>query len=107
MGARSVNRDTSLRRNVQEGINCIWPDGIVEMSLDPDESYFFELRLRLSRAIRRIRNTRLVYEHEPDGGPCLVGAVRFPKRTHRMTSTDHVHITRSRQTHGEGFTLFV
>ena len=69
MGARSVNRDTSLRRNVQEGIDCIWPDGIVEMSPDPDESYFIELHPKLSRALRRIRNRRLVYEREADGGP--------------------------------------
>jgi hypothetical protein len=39
------------------------------MSLDPDESYFSELHPKLSRALRRIRNTRVVYEREADGGP--------------------------------------
>ena len=69
VGAHSVSRDTSLRRDVQEAIDCIWPDGILEMSLDPYESYFFELHPKLSRALRRIRNTRLVYEREAHGGP--------------------------------------
>jgi hypothetical protein len=54
---------------VQEAIDRIWPDGIVEMSFDPDESYFFELHPKLSRAFRRIRNMRLVYERAADGGP--------------------------------------
>ena len=69
VGTHSARRDTSLRRDVREAIDRIWPDGIVEMSLDPDESYFFELHPKLSRALRRIRNTRLVYEREAHGGP--------------------------------------
>jgi hypothetical protein len=60
VGDHSVRRDTSLRRDVREAIDYIWPDGIVETSLDLDESYFFELHPKLSRALRRIRNTRLV-----------------------------------------------
>ena len=69
LGVRSVRRDTSLRRDVQEAIDRIWPDGIVEMSFDPDKSYFFELHPKLSSALRRIWNTRLVHEREADGGP--------------------------------------
>ena len=68
-GAHSARRYTSLRRDVQEAVDRIWPDGIVEMPLDPDESYFIELHPKLSRALRRIRNTLLVYEREADGGP--------------------------------------
>ena len=68
-GAHSARRDTSLRRDVQEAVDRIWPDGIVEMPLDPDESYFIELHPKLSRALSRIRNTDLVYEREADGGP--------------------------------------
>ena len=67
--AHSARRDTGLRRDVQDAVDRIWPDGIVEMPLDPDESYFFELHPKLSRALRRIRNTRLVCEREADGGP--------------------------------------
>jgi len=66
---RRARRDTSLRKDVQEAIDRIWPDGVVEMSFDPDESYFFELHPKLSRALRGIRNTRLAYEREAAGGP--------------------------------------
>ena len=38
VGAHSARRPTSLRRDVQAAIDRIWPDGIVEMTLDPDES---------------------------------------------------------------------
>lgn len=70
VGAHSARRNTSLPRDVQDAIARIWPDGIVETPLDPDESYFFELHPKLSRALRRrIRNARLVYEREADGGP--------------------------------------
>jgi hypothetical protein len=78
---------------VQKAIDRIWPDGIVEMPLDPDESYFFELHPKLSRALRRIRNTGLVYEREAHGGPAW-WEESDPKRTHRMKSSDHVRITR-------------
>jgi hypothetical protein len=69
VSARYDQRGIGLRKDVQEAIDRIWPDGIVEMSLDPDESYFSGLHPRLSRALRRIRNTSLVYERETDGGP--------------------------------------
>ena len=62
-------RGAGLREDVQEAIERVWPDGIVEMSFDPDESYFSGLHPKLSRALRRIRNTQLVYEREADGGP--------------------------------------
>jgi hypothetical protein len=69
VSARYDQRGIGLRKDVQEAIDRIWPDGIVEMSLGPDESYFSGLHPRLSRALRRIRNTSLVYEREADGGP--------------------------------------
>ena len=52
-------RGTGLRKDVQEAIDRVWPDGIVEMSLDPDESYFSGLHPKLSRALRRIGNLRI------------------------------------------------
>ena len=36
---RSGQRGTGLRRDVQEAIDRIWPDGIVEMSRGRDASY--------------------------------------------------------------------
>jgi hypothetical protein len=54
---------------VREAIDRVWPDGIVEKSLDPDKSYFFDVHPKLSRAFRRITNTQIVYEREAGGGP--------------------------------------
>jgi hypothetical protein len=42
---------------------------MVERSFDPDESYFSRVHPKLSSALRRIRNTRLVLEREAAGGP--------------------------------------
>ena len=58
-----------LRRDVQEAIDRVWPNGIVELSFDSDESYFWEIRPKLARAFHRIRSARLVQEREADGGP--------------------------------------
>jgi hypothetical protein len=69
VSAASNQRGAGLRRDVQQAIERVWPDGIVEMSLDPDQSYFFDLHPKLSRALHHIRNTRLVYAREADGGP--------------------------------------
>src|SRR5438132_6888475 len=65
----SIQPRAGVRGDVQEAIDRIWPDGIVEMSLDPDESYFSDLHSKLSRSLSRIRNTSLVYEREADGRP--------------------------------------
>ncbi len=62
-------QNASLRADVKDAIDRVWPDGIVELSFDPDESYFYEVHPRLSRAFDRIENTHLVHEREADGGP--------------------------------------
>jgi hypothetical protein len=105
VGAHSARRDTSLWRDVQEAIDRIWPDGFVEMTLDPDESYFIELHPKLSRALRRIRNTRLVYEREADGGP-----VWWEESDPEEDPPDEIERSRSYHTFfvspdGEGFTF--
>jgi len=103
--ARSAPRDTSLRRDVQEAIDRIWPVGIVELPFDLDESYFFELHPKLSRAFRRIRNTRLSYEREADGGP-----VWWEESDPEEDPPDEIERSRSYHTFfvspdGEGFTF--
>lgn len=67
--ARHDERGTGLRRDVREAIERIWPDGIVEMPFDLDESYLFDLHPKLSRALRCIRNTGPIHEREAEGGP--------------------------------------
>lgn len=103
--ARSAARDTSLRRDVQEAIDRIWPVGIVELPFDLDESYFFELHPKLSRAFRCIRNTRLIYEREADGGP-----VWWEESDPEEDPPDEIERSRSYHTFfvspdGEGFTF--
>lgn len=105
VGAHSARPNTSLRRDVQEAIDRIWPDGIVEISFDPDESYFVEIHSKLSRALRRIRNTDLVYEREADGGP-----VWWEESDPDEDPPDEIERSRSYHTFfispdGEGFTF--
>jgi hypothetical protein len=90
---------------VQEAIDRIWPDSIVEIPLDPDESYFFELHPKLTRALRHIRNTGLVYEREADGGP-----VWWEESDPEGDPPDEIERSRSYHTffispNGKGFTF--
>lgn len=54
---------------MRETIDRIWPNGIVENSFDPDESYFCRVHPKLSSALRHIQDTHPVSEREPGGGP--------------------------------------
>jgi len=59
----------SLRKDVQEAIDRAWPAGLVELSFDPDESYFCEVNPKLSQALRRIPHAQLLQEREAEGRP--------------------------------------
>jgi hypothetical protein len=63
--------NTSLRRDGQERHRSYLADlaeGIVEISFDPMSHISSNFTQGLSRALRRIRNTRLVYPREADRG---------------------------------------
>ncbi len=60
---------TGLRKDVQEAIDRAWPDGLVDLSFDPDASYFYEVHPRLSQAFRRIPHAQLLQEREAEGSP--------------------------------------
>jgi hypothetical protein len=62
-------QNASLRKDVREAIDRVWPDGIVEMSVDPDESYFCGAHPKLLRAFRRLPSAQLLHEREGEGGP--------------------------------------
>jgi hypothetical protein len=105
MRSRTGLRGRGLRRDVQEAIDRTWPDGIIEMSVCPDESYFAGLHPKLSRALRRIRNTSPVYEREADGGP-----VWWEESDPEEDPPDEIERSRSYHTFfvspdGEGFTF--
>jgi hypothetical protein len=67
--ARADRWGAGIRGDVGEAIDRVWPNGVVEMSFDPDESYFSPLQPKLSSALGRIRNASLVYQRDADGGP--------------------------------------
>lgn len=61
--------DPDLGKDVREAIKRAWPDGVVEMGFDPNESYFWDVYPKLATAIQRIKGARLGHEREPEGGP--------------------------------------
>jgi hypothetical protein len=63
------NPGADLREDVREAIERAWPDGVLEMAFDSDESYFRDVYPKLGAAMQRIKGARLVHEREPDGGP--------------------------------------
>jgi len=63
----SLQKQTiNLRKDVQEAIDRVWPDRIVEMPFDSDESYFHDVHATLSIAFTRIRHAQLVGEREAE-----------------------------------------
>ncbi|MGD0776493.1 MAG: hypothetical protein ABSC05_27070 [Candidatus Solibacter sp.] len=67
----SVKReDTSrLRPDVVAAIERAWPDGVIEMSFDTEESWFCDAHSRLARAFQRLDGARLLYEREAELAP--------------------------------------
>jgi len=66
-------QDAGLRVDVLEAIERVWPDGVVDMTFDSEESYFWDVHPRLTRAFQRIKGVRLLREREADGGPIWWG----------------------------------
>jgi hypothetical protein len=63
------NAGADLRDDVREAIERPWPNGLVEMAFDSDESYFWDVYPKLGAGIQRLRGASLVHEREPEGGP--------------------------------------
>jgi hypothetical protein len=58
----------SLRKDVREAIDRVWPGAIVEMPFEWDDSYFHGVEAKLSSAFDRIPRTRL-FEREAEREP--------------------------------------
>lgn len=58
-----------LREDVREAIERAWPDGVVEMAIDSEESWFQDVYPKLASALRRVRGALLVHEKEPRQEP--------------------------------------
>lgn len=67
--AKRRNPDAGLREDVREAVERAWPDGVVDMAFDSDESYFWDVYPKLAAAVQRIKGAQLVHEREPEGGP--------------------------------------
>ena len=67
--AKRRNPDAGLREDVREAIDRAWPDGVVDMAFDADESYFWDVYPKLAAAVQRIKGAQLVHKREPEGGP--------------------------------------
>jgi len=63
------NPDAHLPDDVREAIDRAFPEGVVEMAFDSDESYFWDVHPELRAAIGRLKRARLVHERQSDGGP--------------------------------------
>ncbi|PYV32056.1 MAG: hypothetical protein DMG09_24895 [Acidobacteria bacterium] len=62
-------RDAGLREDVLKAIKRVWPDNLVEMTFDSEESYFWDIHPRLTRALERIKGADLLLEREAKGEP--------------------------------------
>src|SRR5437667_4087114 len=55
-----------IRKDVAEANDRAWPDGVVDMPLDSDDSYFWDVYPKLKRDLSRIKDATLLYEDPPD-----------------------------------------
>lgn len=63
-----------LRPDVVAAIERVWPDGIVDMSFDVEESWFWDLHPKLARLFRRLTGARMLREAEAEGVPLWADA---------------------------------
>lgn len=61
--------DTDIRKDVVEAIDRAFPEGVVDMTIDFDESYLVDVYPKLTAKLSRIKGAALLYERGPDGGP--------------------------------------
>jgi hypothetical protein len=58
-----------LRKDVKEAIGRLWPDGIVKMNVDYEDSWFLKVQPKLARALKGLKGAHLLFEREADGNP--------------------------------------
>ena len=58
-----------LRKDIQEAIERLWPDGVVEMTVDYEDSWFLKVRPKLRRAWKSLEGAQLLFERKAEGGP--------------------------------------
>lgn len=58
-----------LRKGIQEAIERLWPSRVVELSVDFEDSWFVKPRPKLTRALRSLKGSQLLFEREAEGDP--------------------------------------
>jgi hypothetical protein len=58
-----------LRKDVNDAIERLWPGALVEMNVDYEDSWFFDVQLELTRALQGLRGCSLPFEREAKGEP--------------------------------------
>ena len=55
--------------DIAAAIQQAWPDGVIEMPCDEDESWFGDAYPKLQSAFEQIKDSTLLHEREPEGAP--------------------------------------
>jgi hypothetical protein len=58
-----------IPEHIVKAIRQAWPGGVVDMPIDYEETYFWEVYPALKQDLSRIQGAHLVYEREPEGKP--------------------------------------
>jgi hypothetical protein len=54
-----------IRKDVALAIERAWPDGVVDMPIDSDESYFWDIYPKVKQDLSRIKGATLLFERGP------------------------------------------
>jgi hypothetical protein len=58
------HEDAGLRDDVREAIELSLPDGVVDLTFDPDDSYFWDVQPKLEAALAKVGSAMLLYERD-------------------------------------------
>lgn len=57
------------RKDIHKAIERLWPNGLVELSVDFEDSWFVELQPKVTHALRSLKGSQLLFEREAQGDP--------------------------------------
>ena len=63
------SHDADIRADVVKAIEEAFPNDVVDMMFDPDESHLADVYPKLRRKLSKVKGANLLYERAPDGGP--------------------------------------
>jgi hypothetical protein len=62
-------KTTEIPKHIVSALKQVWPDGVVDMPLDPDTSYFWDEYEKLRHDLSHLNGRVLLYERKAEGGP--------------------------------------